>query len=194
MASVYNPLCIDSLHLPSDGRIGMTACPGRWRLFGSVGIDGNGLERDLSTIRDWGATALVSLVEQDELEFLGIPLIGERARRIALDWYHLPIPDFRAPGADFEQGWGKYGQSILSRLRKGERIVIHCLAGLGRTGTVAARILVELGHDPGAAIRRVRETRPGAIQNPEQERYILERHWLGCDPRQSRPRPPPAEA
>lgn len=175
---MYNPLCIDSLHLSSGGRIGMTACPGRWRLFGAVGIEGNGLERDLATIRAWGATALISLVEQDELEFLGIATIGKQAQHVALDWYHLPIADFRAPGPAFEQSWDECGQIILARLLQGGRIMIHCLAGLGRTGTIAARILIELGSAPRAAIAHVREARPGAIQNPEQERYLLERRWL----------------
>lgn len=179
---MYNPLCIDSLHLSSGGRIGMTACPGRWRLFGAVGIERNGLAQDLASIRAWGAAALVSLVERDELELLGITAIGKQAQRIALDWYHLPIADFRAPGPAFEQGWSECGQTILTRLRKGERIMIHCLAGLGRTGTIAARILVELGLPPRAAIAHVREARPGAIQNPEQERYLLERHWLSAYP------------
>lgn len=179
---MYNPLCIDSLRLASGGRIGMTSCPGRWRLFGAVGIEGDGLEQDLATIRAWGATALISLVEQDELDFLGITGIGQQAQQIALGWHHLPIADFQAPGLAFEQSWNEHGPTILSRLRKGERIMIHCLAGLGRTGTIAARILVELGSTPPAAIAHVREARPGAIQNPEQERYLLERRWLSAYP------------
>ena len=52
-------------------------------------------------------------------------------------------------------------------------MVVHCLAGLGRSGTVAARLLIELGHDPDEAIRRVRLARPGAIQSAAQEHYLL---------------------
>ncbi|MDP7292161.1 MAG: hypothetical protein QF497_08015, partial [Verrucomicrobiota bacterium] len=55
----------------------------------------------------------------------------------------------------------------------GESIVLHCKGGLGRTGTIAARLLVELGMTPGNAILAVREARPGAIETSAQETYVL---------------------
>src|SRR5690606_26925759 len=39
-------------------------------------------------------------------------------------------------------------------------------------GTVAARLLIERGLQPGEAIRAVRSARPGAIEMPEQEAYV----------------------
>ena len=56
--------------------------------------------------------------------------------------------------------------------RAGGHFVLHCWAGLGRTGTVAARLLVELGADPAAAIDLVRGSRPGAIQSLQQEVHV----------------------
>ena len=46
--------------------------------------------------------------------------------------------------------------ALLARLRDGESIVLHCKGGLGRTGMVAARLLVELGCMPEEAIVAVR--------------------------------------
>ncbi len=46
------------------------------------------------------------------------------------------------------------------------------VGGLGRAGTVAARLLVELGAHPGDAMRRVRDVRPGAIETEEQEDHV----------------------
>ena len=37
---------------------------------------------------------------------------------------------------------------------------------------IAARLLVELGMDPAEAIARVRAVRPGAIETPEQKRFV----------------------
>ena len=47
--------------------------------------------------------------------------------------------------------------------------------GLGRSGTVGACLLVQLGEDPRVAIDRIRRARPGAIETIEQERYVLAR-------------------
>jgi ADP-ribosyl-[dinitrogen reductase] hydrolase len=58
-------------------------------------------------------------------------------------------------------------------LQTGGSVLIHCRGGLGRTGTIAARLLVELGWQPRAAIEAVRGARPGAIETPQQERHVL---------------------
>jgi ADP-ribosyl-[dinitrogen reductase] hydrolase len=57
----------------------------------------------------------------------------------------------------------------------GHDVLVHCRGGLGRAGTIAARLLVELGMEPAEAIARVRAVRPGAIETPEQERFVRER-------------------
>ncbi len=50
---------------------------------------------------------------------------------------------------------------------------MHCLAGLGRTGTIAACCLVASGRSPADAIRAVRAARPGSVQNPAQEAFVV---------------------
>lgn len=58
-------------------------------------------------------------------------------------------------------------------------MLVHCRGGLGRAGTIGARLLIELGMEPETAIRRVRAMRPGAIETREQEKYVLE---IGVSP------------
>jgi hypothetical protein len=106
------------------------------------------------------------------VRFLGVPDLPEMARRYGLRWYHLPIVDASIPDGDFEIAWQTVGVELREILLEGGKIVIHCRGGLGRTGMIAARLLVELGMEPEAAIKAVRKVRPGAIQTISQEEYV----------------------
>lgn len=165
-------VAVDNVKAPGDGRIGLVACPG---IGGALAAPGRGaaLDTDLAGLCQWGASALVSLTETFELRLLGAAELPERSGAQGLEWWHLPIVDGAAPGGAFEAAWTQAGPALHARLDAGERIVLHCHAGLGRSGAVAARLLTERGLTAAAAIRAVRRARPGAIQTPEQERWVL---------------------
>ena len=93
-----------------------------------------------------------------------------RGRHVA--WYHLPIEDGTIPSPQFEQ-WAAVGEGLRGRLRDGFNVLVHCKGGLGRAGTIASRLMVELGTSPGKAVRAVRHARPGAIETREQDGYVL---------------------
>lgn len=154
---------IDSLTLPdSQARIGLCACPGQ---FAS-------LSGDLLRLRDWGARGLVTLIEDHELELLGVTSLPEQIEALGMRWWHLPIRDMDTPDRDFEMLWQSTGQELRRLLSDGCSIALHCRGGLGRTGTIAARLLVELGSAPALAIERVRTVRPGSIETREQEKFV----------------------
>ena len=62
---------------------------------------------------------------------------------------------------------------LKRRLAGGERLLIHCRAGLGRSALAAKRLPIEAGLAPGEAIRTVRAARPGAIETRARKRYLL---------------------
>lgn len=170
--SITDPIQIPTLSCGS-GRIGISFCPGK-QGRSLAGFDWKrDLATDLNAVRDWGAAAVVSLIETHEMEMLGISNLGSAVAELGMKWFHLPIPDVTAPGADFEQGWRSAGPHVRGLLAIGQSVFIHCKGGLGRAGTVAARLLIELGEaGPKDAIARVREVRRGAIETVSQEDHL----------------------
>ena len=122
------------------------------------------LARDLDAIRDWGAAAVVTLLEQKELTLLKVERLGEEVLRRSMLWFHLPIVDVSTPDKHFEQHWESAGDDLRTILRRGRDVLVHCRGGLGRAGTIGARLLIELGMEPATAITSVRAVRPGAIE------------------------------
>ena len=131
------------------------------------------LATDLDAIRNWGAAAVVTLVEQWELTHLRVESLGDEVRRRNMLWRHLPIVDVSTPGEKFEREWEVVGEELRSLLRDGKNVLVHCRGGLGRAGTIGARLLIEIGMEPAAAIRQVRAVRHGAIETRKQEEYVL---------------------
>jgi ADP-ribosyl-[dinitrogen reductase] hydrolase len=111
-------------------------------------------------------------MEAHELELLRVPDLGDRISQAGLHWWHLPIVDGGVPDARFEHAWNRAGEDLRRRLVAGKGIVVHCRGGLGRTGIVTARLLVEFGEAPETALFRVRRARAGTVENRLQERYV----------------------
>ena len=152
------------------GRLGLTCAPGGWRL-GAYPDDAAQLDEDLRALaRVHGATALVTLLEEPEIERRVAPDFPERARRAGLELVSFPIPDGWVP--ESLEATSQLVASIVDRLLTGQTIVVHCLAGLGRTGTIASCCLVACGRPPADAIRAVRAARPGSLQNSAQEAFV----------------------
>ena len=130
------------------------------------------LTLDLDAVRDWGAAAVVTLVEEKELDLLKVRRLGEEVVRRHMSWLHLPITDGSTPDESFERAWDTAGEGLRSILRNGFDVLVHCRGGLGRAGTIAARLLAEFGVEPTDAIRRVRHVRPRAIETRGQEDFV----------------------
>ena len=167
------PLRIDPVAaLAMPGWIGMTLCPGKKDPYAAFGAWDRDLDADLQAIRDWGASSIVTLIEEFEFGLLGVPEFRTKVA-VAFRWLWLPIPDGGVPDEEFESRWNEAGPELHGRLAAGERVLVHCRAGLGRTGLVASRLLVETGMTPAQAIRAVRGARRGTVETLVQEQYVL---------------------
>ena len=176
--SASHPLQIAEIPLAEGGVIGVTFCPGKQQVQAMTGPWARDLQADVTRIKTWGAAAVVTLTTIDELVELSVPGLGDCVSDAGLTWYHLPIPDMAAPDARWDDRWQALAPEIHRSLYVGGRVVVHCKGGLGRAGTVAARLLIDRGIPPVAAIAQIRQARPGAIESHAQERY-LERVAVG---------------
>ena len=63
---------------------------------------------------------------------------------------------------------------IHRRITNNEPVLVHCLAGMGRTGVVLACYLVKYQNmSADEATKKIREERPGSIQSYSQEEIIF---------------------
>jgi protein-tyrosine phosphatase len=76
-------------------------------------------------------------------------------------WLNVPMPNFGVP--DDADVFRREVRQIAAALRQGDAVLLHCAAGIGRTGSTAACVLKALGLDTAEALQRVRD----AGSNPQ---------------------------
>jgi ADP-ribosyl-[dinitrogen reductase] hydrolase len=153
------------LPLPSGGTLLLSAHPASWPGLTPAQV--------LRVYGEHGVRILVSLVTDKELGHLGLTQLPDLCRSHGLQCLRAPIADQQPPDAAFEHGWPDHRSVLFDTLNQGHAVALHCWAGLGRAGTVAARILMDReGFSADSAIAAVRQVRPGSIETAMQADYL----------------------
>lgn len=179
--SENSPLGINELHLEQfglKGVFGMTICPGKKGpsvRYGHYAWDRN-MYRDMRTIAEWGADAVITLLEDYEFAELGLDRMSFNKSVVNnnMEWRHIRIIDGGIPDERFDEIWYDVKRHTIDPiLASGGKVLVHCRGGLGRTGTVVAQYIMEqTSHSPEEVVRAIRQVRPGAVENSLQEEYL----------------------
>ena len=138
------------------GRLAISPAPGR----------GGDYAGDLVDLLAWQPALVISLTTHAERAATAPDLSADLARHGTL-CRAFPITDYSTP----ETGWPALSPLIHAALAKGDRVLLHCMGGCGRSGMIALRLMVEAGEDPDAALIRLRGVRPCAVETDEQFRW-----------------------
>ena len=109
-----------------------------------------------------GLGLIVCLTPRDEIDELA-PAYATAILRgdTVAEWLHLPVPNFGVPPD--ANAFREAIVQVAQRLKRGESVLMHCAAGMGRTGSAAACVLKALGLPSNEALDRIR----AAGSNPQ---------------------------
>ena len=155
-----------------EGKVLLTCFPGR--NGEKISFDEDIFLEELNNFSSQNSRTMVTLVEDKEIEKLcDKKFFVRKIYSNNLKWIHMPIEDLKAPDHKFMDKWQVIKTLLKNDLIEGKNVVIHCMGGKGRSGTIAAILLIEFGENNKNAIELVRKKRKGAIETKEQEGFIL---------------------
>jgi protein-tyrosine phosphatase len=117
----------------------------------------------LKELKQAGATAIVTMLSTDEMQSLGVAELGHEIEALGMQWFQLPVEDDCEPGAAFKTVFPQAKPILVQLIKSGETIVIHCRGGSGRTGLMAAVLLLEMGENWADIKPLIQSIRPKAL-------------------------------
>ena len=132
---------------------------------------GDWLEDEMAAWRRSGIDTVLSLLTPDEEQDLDLEQEARDVKSRGMRFVTLPIPDRQVPSSESEVS------AVLDRidadLSAGKKVVVHCRQGVGRSGLVAACLLLAKGVSPETAIKTISAARGTPVpETAEQRRWI----------------------
>jgi Swiss Army Knife protein, DSP-PTPase phosphatase domain len=149
------------LELPSGvkGQVYLHSMPGRYETWGQFD----------AAAGDAHIQAIVCLAGSAEITRKSPSYAAALRSVLPYAFHHFPIEDYSAP--DDDEAFAAFVTSTADRVRGGERVLVHCGAGVGRTGMFASCLLLALGCAPDEARATVAAAGSGP-ERPEQHGLV----------------------
>ena len=148
---------------PWRGRLALAARPrgGEW------------LADEMAAWHQSSINTVVSLLEPSEERSLQLDRESQEARVQGMTYLSFPIPDREVPKS--EASGGKLIEVVDAELTRGNNAVIHCRQGVGRSGLIAACLLMSKGRSSGAALAELSQTPGVTVPETQEQREWVER-------------------
>jgi protein-tyrosine phosphatase len=146
------------------GRLAMAARP----------RGGDWLGDDIANWKRSGVDTVLSLLTPEEERDLDLRDEADEARARGMKFASFPIPDRQVPRS--EAKWAETMGKVADALSAGRNVVVHCRQGIGRSGLVAACLLVRKGMSPGAAVEAVSAVRGVPIPETTEQRDWIDHY------------------
>jgi protein-tyrosine phosphatase len=141
-----------SLPPPIPGSLWLASMPGRFETWPAFEAEAQRTKLGL----------VVCLTSRDELRELSPTYHRELAAgTLPFRWLNVPMPNFGVP--EDRAAFRRSIEEIADAVRRGDSVMMHCAAGIGRTGSTAACVLKALGLPTEEALQRIRD----AGSNPQ---------------------------
>lgn len=159
----------DYLPLPNGARFIFTPCPGTKEA---------GLAESVATLKQAGASAIITVLPDAEINALNVPELGRQTEGQQISWFQLPVEDNCPPEHEFMAAFTEAREELLALIEQQATIAIHCRGGSGRTGLIAAILLLESGM-PWQEVRTlVQSIRPKALTLAPHTEFLAQHYSL----------------
>jgi len=149
---------------PWHGKLAMAARP----------RGGDWLSDDIAGWKRAGVDAVLSLLTPDEEQNLNLQEEAGEAGKQGMEFSSFPIPDRQIPSS--EAKWAEVLEEVTRTLSEGKNVVVHCRQGIGRSGLVAACLLVRRGMSPGAAVEIASAARGISVPETSEQRDWIDHY------------------
>ena len=128
------------------------------------------LPDDIKTAQAAGITTIISLLEPQEAEQVGLQDEPTTCAKNGITFLNHPIRDMHLP---VPAAFTAFAKAIATRIYNGEHIALHCHASIGRSGMLTCAILAHFGYDAETALTHTTQMRGTQIPDtPEQAAFI----------------------
>ena len=135
---------------------------------------GSQLSAYIQFLKSRNIDVVVSLLQYDEVESHSLLYEGIECEESAIEFINFPIKDHSTP--QFFVPFNQLIEQLVKRIALKKNLARHCYAGIGRTGLIAASILIKMGLQVDEALIKLSRARGLRVPETIQQITWLHRH------------------